>query len=113
MNCIKCGKKTKDEQVFCDKCLKVMEDYPVKPDVHLQLPTHPSPAVSKKSGRKRRNPTEEEQLTLLRRKVRWLVAVIALLAVLLGVAGVMLFQSYEQQKETSLGKDYTYDSNFD
>ena len=108
MNCIKCGKKTKGEQVFCDKCLRVMEDYPVKPDAHVQLPTHASPSAQKKSGKKRRNLTEEEQLVYLRRTVRVMAAVIAVLAILLGVVCGMLFARSGQDKETSLGKDYTY-----
>ena len=113
MNCIKCGKKTKGEQIFCDRCLQGMENYPVKPDVHIQLPVHASPAAPKKSVKKRRNPTEEEQLLRLRRVVRIMAAVIAALAVLLAVACGMLFGGKGRQKETSLGKDYTYVGNFD
>ena len=113
MNCIKCGKKTKGEQIFCDKCLQVMEEYPIKPDVHVQVPVRPSPSAPKKSGRKRRNPTDEEQLVQLRRAVRWMAAVILVLAVLLGVACGMLFGGSGEQKETSLGMEYTYDDNFD
>ena len=36
--CMKCGKRTGKTQVFCDECLAVMEKYPVKPDVAIQLP---------------------------------------------------------------------------
>lgn len=113
MKCIKCGKKTKGEQVFCDKCLQVMENYPVKPDVHIQLPNRASPSAQKKCGKKRRNPTEEEQLAYLRRAVRVMAAVIAGLAILLGVACGMLFGGNGEKEETSLGKDYTYVSSVD
>ena len=113
MNCIKCGKKTKGEQVFCNGCLESMEAYPVKPDVHIQLPSHASPAAPKKAGRKRRNPTEEEQIAHLRRTVRWMAAVIAILAVLLAAACVMQFRQVGGTETSSVCKNYTYDSNFD
>ena len=54
MHCLKCGKQTKSEHVFCPGCLTVMEAYPVKPDVHIQLPKDANRESPKKSGRKRR-----------------------------------------------------------
>jgi hypothetical protein len=113
MNCIKCGKKTKGEQVFCNGCLEAMEAYPVKPDVHIQLPNHASPAAPKKAGKKRRNPTTEEQIAHLRRTVMWMAAVITILAALLATACIMLFPFAGGQETSSVGKNYTYDSNFD
>ena len=113
VNCIKCGKKTKGDQVFCNDCLKLMEAYPVKPDVHIQLTNHTSPAAPKKTGKKRRNPTDEEQIAHLRRTVRWLVLLVAVLVVLLGIACGMLFPLADQQETSSVGQNYTYDSNFD
>ena len=113
MKCIKCGKKTKGEQVFCNGCLEAMEAYPVKPDVHIQLPSQASPAAPKKTGKKRRNPTDEEQIVHLRRVVRWMAVVIAVLAILLGVACGMLFPTFGQKETSSLGQNYTYESGFD
>ena len=52
MHCLKCGKQTKSEHVFCPGCLTVMEAYPVKPDVHIQLPKDANRESPKKSGRK-------------------------------------------------------------
>lgn len=112
MNCIKCGKKTKGEQVFCDGCLEAMEAYPVKPDVHIQLPSHASPSTPKKAGKKRRNPTAEERISNLRRTVAWMSAVIVILTALLTAACIMLFQHIGGQETSSVGKNYTYDSNF-
>ena len=38
MNCMKCGVEIPEQQVFCDHCLQIMEQYPVKPDAHIHLP---------------------------------------------------------------------------
>jgi len=65
MICLKCGKKTKEDHVFCDKCLTTMEAYPVKPDVHIQLPNRSAAAAAKKAGPKRRQLTAEEQVVQL------------------------------------------------
>ena len=108
MACIKCGKKTKGDQVFCNDCLASMEAYPVKSDVPIQLPNRSATNTQKKAGKKRRNPSIEDQVVSLRRTVRVLVALIALLVSLLCVAGYMLFLLNDQPESSSVGKDYTY-----
>lgn len=113
MSCLKCGKKTADEQVFCADCLSSMEAYPVKPDVHVQLPNRPAAQTGKKSGRKRRALTKEEQIAVLRRRVRRLIALVLLLAVLLGVLGAMLADVMLHHEELELGKNYTFVKPFD
>lgn len=94
MACLKCGKKTKDEQSFCPDCLKVMEQYPVKPDVHLQLPNRPETAERKKPLRKRRVLSYEEATVVWRRRTRWLAALVLVLAVLLGIALFLLAKDW-------------------
>lgn len=84
MACLKCGKKTADEQVFCPACLAVMEAYPVKPILHIQLPNRKERPLPKRSGRKRLALTMEEQLSLLKKRQSRLIAIIVLLVLLLG-----------------------------
>ena len=60
MNCIKCGVKVPENQVFCDVCLADMEKYPVKPDVTVALPHREETPVTKKKSRKRILPPEEQ-----------------------------------------------------
>lgn len=92
MACLKCGKKTKDEQVFCPACMTVMEAHPVKKDVHLQLPNRKERALPKRTGHKRRALSPEEQLSLLKKRQTRLIAVIVLLALLLSAAvGLLIF----------------------
>ena len=112
MQCLKCGKTTKDEQVFCSRCLTAMESYPVKPDVHIQLPNRPDRTLVKKAGRKRRPLSAEEQVAYLRSRQRRLVAAIVLLAVLLCAAGVVLVHNAIAPDNLEWGTNYTFDNPF-
>ncbi len=116
MACMKCGKKTKDEQVFCPACLAVMEDFPVKPDVHVQLPNRQKNATVKKSGRRRYAVPAEEQIANLRKTLRSARAFCVVLAILLCAAGLVLLQVFlapEQQEDNKLGTNYTYNDTVD
>ena len=53
MNCMKCGKEAQQGQSFCEECLAVMAQYPVKPDVVVQLPPKRSLPTEKKNPRKK------------------------------------------------------------
>lgn len=113
MQCLKCGKETRNEQVFCARCLAVMEEYPIKPDVHIQLPKCADRDIPKKSGKKRRAPSPEEQIVILRRRNRRLVAALLAMALLLGAAGYLLVRATVSTEETELGKNYTFEIPFD
>ena len=80
MHCMKCGKKIKDRQVFCDECLAIMDTYPVKPGTPIQLPTivanNFAAPISKNNKRKQKTP--EEIIAKLRRSNRWLSALLFL-----------------------------------
>ncbi len=91
MNCIKCGNDTKNEQIFCQRCLEVMEKYPVKSDVHVQLPNRAAIAHQKKSARKRILLSADEQVVISRKRVRKLVVLVILLILLLGAAVACIF----------------------
>ncbi len=116
MACMKCGKKTKDEQVFCPACLTVMESYPVKPDVRVQLPNRQKSASAKKSVRKRYAVPPEEQVAHLRKALRRARVFCAFLAILLCAAGVVLLQMFfapEEPEDNKLGTNYTYNEFID
>ena len=84
MNCMKCGRQLKDEQVFCPDCLAVMAEYPVKPGTPIQLPNHSETPVTPQKHTRRKIRKPEEQIARLRTTVRWLT--LALLVVLLAFA---------------------------
>ena len=82
MACMKCGKDTEGPQMFCAHCLEVMEAYPVKPDVHIQLPVRQAETTSKKQTRKR-IPKKDAQIAVLRLQLRLLWVVVAALVLAL------------------------------
>ncbi len=85
MNCLKCGREIDEGQVFCLECIEVMHKYPVKPGIAIQLPRRTETPLLKKVYPKRRQPpTMEEQIRILKRRIRrlailWLIT-LALLA---------------------------------
>ena len=108
MHCIKCGKETKGEQVFCTHCLELMEKYPVKSDTPIQLPNRPNSSSQKKQNRKKRPMDQDEKIARLRRKNRWLglLVLVLLLAVLLLVGKI--YRDARMTDDKEIGKNYTY-----
>ena len=103
MVCMKCGKETKNERVFCARCLEVMEAYPVKPDVIVQLPSHNPEAAPKKQSRKIRIDPKDAQIIALRRQLRlmWLLVIALLLALGLLMAREYCLPDAEPTEPTS------------
>ena len=117
MNCLKCGKDTKGEQVFCDTCLEHMDAYPVRSDAPIHLPNRiTTPAVAKKApSRKKALPAEEviQQLKTANRRLIW--AVLALILALglcaSGLAYHLLHPQQANEEAVTSGKNYTYSPN--
>lgn len=112
MNCMKCGVEIPENQVFCDHCLSVMEEYPVKPDAHIHLPKRQEPVeFPKRSARKKRTPTQEEQISALRLKVLRLRLAAAILAFFLcAVSAFLGLKLYEEMTKPDTGRNYTIDT---
>ena len=80
VNCMKCGKEVSEGQAFCQECLKVMEQYPVRSGTYVRIPPRKDYEDAKQPRRKKEM-TQEEQIALLQVKVHWLsIAVVTLLA---------------------------------
>ena len=112
MNCMKCGVEIPETQVFCDHCLEVMEQYPIKPGTHIHLPKQNLNADSpRKPAKKTRTPSAEEQVSSLRLKVlRLRLAVVILVFVVCVVSGFLGLKLYQQYTPQSLGRNYTIDT---
>lgn len=107
MYCLKCGKETGEQDVFCSHCLEIMEQYPVKSGTAIILPQRESESPEKKPVR-RREPSVQEHLQSQKKTIRWLlVAICALLAALLFVSGMLLRVLREQDPSQEIGKNYT------
>ncbi|MBR4109471.1 MAG: zinc ribbon domain-containing protein [Oscillospiraceae bacterium] len=107
MYCLKCGKETADKQVFCDHCLGVMSDYPVKADAKVHLPHRTEAATPKKQSRKR--PMQpEEQLAAMQQLVRRLLAALIAVTVLFLLTAAGLVYTYKSSEALpTVGRNYT------
>ncbi len=110
MYCLKCGKETSENQVFCDGCLHVMEKYPVKPDAAIQLPRRSSAEASRKAPQRKRSLTAEEQVVLLKKLLRRMTVCAAVLLMVLCLAVALLFRELMVDRDSQpVGRNYTID----
>ena len=111
MTCLKCGRDTADDHVFCQECLAVMDRYPVKPGTPVHLPHPAEPAPVKKSRKRVLSP--DEQIFHLRRQVRRLMLGLSIVTVLLALcAGLLAYKMLQQQMQpvSNYGRNYTIDT---
>ncbi len=108
VNCLKCGKATTEGQVFCPQCQEKMAKHPVKPGSVVHLTHREVPLSDKKSSARGREETPQDQLLQLRKMIRWLIATIALLSLLLCAAAGMLIHTFtEESVAPVIGRNYT------
>lgn len=112
MYCIKCGKETKDDQVFCEACLVLMEKYPVRPGIPVMIPPR-APDAPKKPSARRRIISQEEQLSRLRSGLKGLSLALLCCLLALGLTISLLVHTAELYQEAQdIGKNYnTVDMN--
>lgn len=111
MDCMKCGREIPAGQVFCDRCLEVMQQYPVKSDAPIHLPVHRPQVAPKKQSSRRRQLPPEEQVPLLKRSCRRLSLSIVVLALLLAAAAVVIFFQWKAAPaQLPMGRNYTVDT---
>lgn len=112
MNCLRCGAETPEKQVFCDHCLSDMARYPVNPHTHVHLPKRArDEEILKKSAKRKRTLSAEEQISALRRKVKGLWLTVAILVLVLCVVGSFLTAAlYQENTAQDVGRNYTIDT---
>ena len=105
MNCMKCGRETVAENVFCQNCQLEMEKHPIQPGTVVLLPRRRETAVVKKTP-KRHMPSAEEQLKNLRKAVMILSVLlsIAVLAIVLMFGPTM---HYVMDDHFEIGQNYS------
>ena len=107
MNCMKCGREISDDQVFCSKCLELMDQHPINADVVVKLPLRIDTPTKKYSPRKKLL-TTEEQISRLNRKNRWLTAAICVLLVLVIILTYISLDFFRQlDVQRFLGQNYS------
>ena len=110
MNCMRCGRETAGQQVFCESCLDDMSRHPVKPDVAIYLPVRkPSDPQRKQSRSRRKEITAEELVPILRRRILVLAATVVILVLMLAAAFVGVWFAHNPQAEEqipNIGQNY-------
>ena len=91
---MKCGKETENGQVFCDSCLEVMEQYPVKPDTVVQLPPQRNLLTEKKPSKKKELSPKEMLRKQSKLVKRYQGICLLLLLLLLGAVAALCFVLY-------------------
>lgn len=102
--CLKCGKETTGKAVFCGGCQSVMAAYPIKPGTVVHILPRPE-----KKRQTYQEPTKAELLAKSRKKVKWLLGLVALLSVLLILTAGMLLRTVSEDAGPTapIGRNYT------
>ena len=105
MYCVKCGRETREEDIFCQDCLLEMDKYPVQPGTVVLLPRRKESSAVKKTP-KRHTPSSEEIIADLRhqRSVLLLLLVACIIAIALMFKPTM---HYVLDEHYEIGQNYS------
>lgn len=103
MFCLRCGRETENEQAFCLDCQKVMAAYPVDPNAVVQLPVRKQNALKKTA---RRRVTPEEQIRVLRKRLRVCAGLLLAAVILIVCLSVPIIRDFGKQK-FQIGQNYS------
>ena len=109
MSCLKCGRETDGEQMFCALCLEEMERYPVNPSTAVRIPRREPEEEPKKIQPKRKPaPSPSEQILRLKKKVGRLRMALAVMLLICGLLCFVVAQAVmELDFQRLLGQNYT------
>lgn len=85
MNCMRCGRETSENEIFCDECLQDMQRHPVDPTTPVILPNREKRIPSKRTNFRVAASKWEDRIFRLRYLIFWLVMIILLLLIALGI----------------------------
>ena len=105
MQCLRCGRETEGEQVFCFLCESVMVKHPVKPNTVVTIPER---SVRARTAPVRKLARTEEDTDHLRRTILQLrLWVCMLMAALMLCVGVLTWQELSRAREPAIGENYS------
>ena len=109
VNCMKCGRETKSDAVFCRECLEHMEKYPISDHTLVYVPTEKDRAASVKNIPAAHPAVSvEDQVKRMHRKVEILRLLLILFMGASLFFGVLSAETLHELKLTNLiGKNYT------
>ena len=104
MYCLKCGKKRREDQAFCDSCLESMEAEPV--DIHAQV-LIPAQPPQHSLSRRRNVINQEEELKRLQKCNQNLILILVLLVTLVILLAVLVYEKEIWKVVDDLGRNYS------
>lgn len=108
MYCMKCGKETSEDKIFCDSCLAVMDRYPIKHSIKIQLPNRAELAPVKKPLLKKKEPTPEERIEQLQKIIKTLILSLAAVVLVLILSIALLVDALStEDNRASIGQNYS------
>ena len=105
MKCMRCGRDIEAGQVFCPECLENMSRHPVAPGTPIRIPRRPDPQLRRTVRRKQ--VSEEEQIRILKKRLRimvWLFAITLAALIALSIPTVIHFT---QEHNVLPGQNYS------
>lgn len=109
MGCLCCGRSVTEGHAFCDVCHARMEQYPVKPGTPIHLPHRSAPVAVKKRLRRKRQFSQDEQISLLKKALRQARVFLVLVTLVLCLAvGMLFYQTFHA--DDNIGRNYTIDT---
>lgn len=108
MNCMKCGRETKNEAVFCEECLEHMAKYPVPDHTLVYVPSEKDrAAATKKHTTTHTVVSSEDQTKQLKREADMLRLMVILFALLSMFLGIISMETLKELEVTNLlGRNY-------
>ena len=106
MNCVKCGKETTENNVFCPDCLAQMADYPVKPGTPVTIPDQG--AVRRPQPRKVRAPEPEDVIRRQKKLIRLLFVSVAILLIAWALTTAMVIRMLMEDDSTPIGQNFGF-----
>ena len=104
MHCLRCGRETDDERVFCFLCESVMVKHPVKPNTVVTIPER---SVRLRTTPTRKPQKSEEDTDQLHRTILQLrLWVCMLMAALMLCVGVLTWQELSREDTPAIGQNY-------
>ena len=108
MNCMKCGRETKTDNIFCPECLDHMERHPVAENVLVYVPSEKDRVAANKHKIEHPVVSADDQVKRLHRKVERLRLLVILFLAATMFFAVLSMETLHELKLTNLiGKNYT------
>ncbi len=108
MHCMKCGKEIPEKQAFCESCLAVMAQFPVKPGTPVLLPHRPYIAPVKKASPRKKPLSPEERLKRAKKVIHWLSVALAVTVFAFILSAALLFDTISAKSDThEIGQNYS------